>query len=123
MRKIIPFFLLTLLTIGTVQAQVLKKNIVADWQGTLEVKEGTSMQVRFHVRYIKGEYKATMDSVSENVMGMKCDEVKYVDGILTLKIKQINGSFTGKLDGDELKGTWKQGNVELPLNLKRMRTS
>ncbi len=110
------------LAVGTLQAQEEYKKVVADWEGTLEV-QGTKLRVRFHIRFNEGKLEATMDSVDQNAMGLKMDEATYTDGTLTLKINQIQGSYTGKLEDGELKGTWKQGPGEIPLNMKKIKGS
>ncbi len=122
MKRLIGILMVFTLAIGTIHAQDEHKKVVADWEGTLDV-QGTKLRVRFHVRYNEGKLSATMDSVDQGAMGLKMDEATFKDGILTLKINQLQGTYTGKLENDELKGTWKQGPGELPLNMKKIKGS
>ncbi|MEX2316334.1 MAG: alpha/beta fold hydrolase [Pirellulales bacterium] len=91
------------------------------WQGTLQVG---ATPLRLVIRFSKNEAGALvgkMDSVDQAVKDMPIDEIQLEDGRLRFVMKQIAGSYEGKLteDGTKFEGTWKQGPVGLPLALSR----
>jgi pimeloyl-ACP methyl ester carboxylesterase len=68
-----------------------------------------------------GKLSGKMDSVDQEANNMPIDEITFENGTLRFTMKQIAGSYEGKLsaDGKQLEGTWKQGVVSLPLTLVR----
>jgi pimeloyl-ACP methyl ester carboxylesterase len=90
------------------------------WAGELNL--GVA-KLRLVVEFKKqdgGGYAGTMDSPDQNAFGMPIDEVLLDKESLKFTMKKIGGSYAGTVsaDGKEIKGTWKQGPLSLPLVLK-----
>jgi uncharacterized protein len=93
--------------------------IVGTWSGELEVS-GTRLPLVFHIRGEVGRLTATMDSPMQGAMGIPVDTVRFADGVVTMLLLPINGTYTGRLTGaDVLEGQWQQGPGSLPLTLRR----
>jgi pimeloyl-ACP methyl ester carboxylesterase len=62
-----------------------------------------------------------MDSIDQAVKDMPIDEIHFENGALRFVMKQIAGSYEGKLseDGSKFDGQWKQGALSLPLALAK----
>lgn len=93
--------------------------IAGSWLGTLEA--GVKLRVVFHIESAPdGKLAARLDSPDQGAKGIPVSDVTFSDSVLNMAAKAIGGSFSGKLTGDEISGTWKQGGAELPLVLKRV---
>jgi len=95
-------------------------DIAGTWQGTLDVSVA---KLRLVVEFKKkdgGGYTATMDSPDQNALGIPIDEVTVADKTVKFTIKQLAGTYEGKLadDGKQIEGKWSQGGLSLALNLK-----
>ena len=91
-------------------------NIIGDWSGTLEV-EGQKLALTFHFSEENGVLTATMDSPAQGAVGIPLDKIVLEDDELSLSLAQAGLSYTGKINGNTMEGTFKQGPMELPLTL------
>ena len=66
-----------------------------------------------------GSYSATMDSPDQGALGLPASAVQYTFPNIKVEWNGISGVFAGKLEKGRLSGTWRQGNVVLPLKLER----
>jgi fermentation-respiration switch protein FrsA (DUF1100 family) len=94
--------------------------IAGTWAGTLDLG---AAKLRLVVEFAKkdgGGYSGKMDSPDQGAFGLEIDEVTLEKSAVKLTMKLIGGSYTGDVsaDGKEIKGTWKQGPLSLPLVLK-----
>jgi pimeloyl-ACP methyl ester carboxylesterase len=92
--------------------------IQGDWLGTLSFN-GVNLRLAFHLKETAGALSATMDSLDQGAKGIPVDHVSFKNGKLSLEIVALHASYTGKLDGNLLKGTFTQGGASLPLELKQ----
>jgi RNA polymerase sigma factor (sigma-70 family) len=84
------------------------------WKGALEVNNVT-LHIVFHIALMPdGSYSAAMDSPDQGAAGIPATAAQFTYPNVRLEWKAIGGVFTGKLSG-----TWRQGNVALPLKLDR----
>jgi pimeloyl-ACP methyl ester carboxylesterase len=95
-------------------------DIAGTWGGTLDLG---AAKLRLVVEFKKkdgGGYSGTMDSPDQGAFGLKIDEVALDKSAVKFTMKMIGGSYAGDVsaDGKEIKGTWKQGPLTLPLVLK-----
>jgi len=94
------------------------------WNGKLEITPPTGAKVtltivlRFETN-ASGQYVGFLDSPDQKATGIAIDEVTLVDGAFTAKVELVKGTYTGKLAGKTLTGTWSQGPVTNPLVLTR----
>ncbi len=103
-----------LITVVIASAQ----DVAGSWKGTLNV-QGAELPLLFNVTNENGELSSTMDSPSQGATGIPMDETVFVENELTIRFKQGGIKYVGVLEGEELKGTFYQGGMEIPLNLSK----
>ena len=96
------------------------RDIAGTWSGTLDLG---AVKLRLVVEFKKkdgGGYTGSMDSPDQGAFGMEIDEVLLDKSAVKFTMKKIGGSYAGDLSADakEIKGTWKQGPLSLPLVLR-----
>ncbi len=110
-----------LLTLQPLVAEEPKApDIAGTWAGTLDLG---AAKLRLVVDFKKkdgGGYTGTMDSPDQGAFGLEIDEVTLDKAAVKFTMKKIGGSYAGDVsaNGKEIKGTWKQGPLSLPLVLK-----
>ena len=105
-----------------VKAKDSTELVIGHWEGKMKVHEGVA-QLALHVsRGQDGKLSATLDSISENELGIAVDAVNFADSKLHFEIKGIHGEYDGKVDanGTKISGTWKQGTDSLALDFARV---
>ncbi|MDR3226647.1 MAG: S9 family peptidase [Prevotellaceae bacterium] len=102
-----------LLTIMTTNAQ-----ITGDWKGTLNV-QGIDLELIFHIGENDGTYSATMDIPLQGASGIPVETVKFEDNNITISSSQMQLSYKGTLDGENIEGNFEQGGMSSPLNLTK----
>jgi fermentation-respiration switch protein FrsA (DUF1100 family) len=98
------------------------KGLVGHWQGTLKIG-AIELRLGLNVSANKdGAMTGTFDSPDQGVKDLPINEITVKEAEVKLQSKKISATFEGKLseDGQELKGTWKQGASEFPLTFKRL---
>ena len=94
------------------------EEIMGDWNGTLDI-QGQKLRLVFHVNETEAGLTSTLDSPDQGAFGIPADETSYEDNILTIKVKQIGMTFSGQVEAGMLTGKFKQGPMNLPLELVR----
>ena len=109
---IIAAFLFLLSTSGFSQTA----KFAGSWYGTLNV--GVDLRIVFHITQEEnGAVKATADSPDQSAFGLKCDTIIISNDAVTIEMKNMGASFTGKLTNDSvITGKFIQRS-ELPLTL------
>ena len=95
---------------------MMAQTIQGDWSGTLHV-QGQELPLVFHFSGNDNALTGTMDSPAQGATGLDLDKISFADGILTLGMSQAGLTYSGKLKGKTIEGTFKQGPMELPLVL------
>ncbi|MUP45721.1 S9 family peptidase [Gramella sp. BOM4] len=106
------------LGIFTIQAQEIQGN----WKGELEV-QGSKIPVVFDIKKEGESYKATMDSPSQNAFGLELDEVQLKNDSVKMGLKAYGISYSGKVNGEKIAGTFSQGGMNLDLVLSKSEKS
>lgn len=88
------------------------------WSGALDIN-GIKLRLVFKIRRAATGWVATVDSVDQNVRDIPVDTVTAAGAALKLTLGRLNGSYTGRLAGDTLTGTWTQNGQSWPLDLTR----
>jgi hypothetical protein len=94
-------------------------SFVGTWQGTLSAG-AISLRVVFNIKSDdKGALSGTLDSPDQNTYGLPLDTVGKDGSNVTVEIKRIQGSYSGRFadDGKSIVGTWSQLGQSLPLTL------
>ena len=97
-------------------------DITGDWLGTLEVG-ATRLRIVFHITTSQEGLQATIDSPDQNESGLPVSSVQVNGLSVTLESTRLSAVYEGKISSDfsTLDGTWKQGALESPLKLKRVK--
>lgn len=82
------------------------------WTGKLNI-QGVELPLVFHF----DADGCTMDSPSQGAKGIKADKTISADGKILISVPTAGISYEGTLDGDTIRGTFKQMGFSLPLNL------
>ncbi len=99
-----------------------KKGIDGIWQGVLKVS-GIELRIVFKInKHENDSLSATLDSPDQGAKDIPVSEVIFENDSLRLGVKVVNGNYKGflKTDGMTIAGTWSQGGMSLPLDLKRI---
>jgi pimeloyl-ACP methyl ester carboxylesterase len=106
-------FLLFLNTPGMAQ------KITGDWYGVLNI-QGQPLELVFRISENDKGYTATMDSPQQKAFGIPVTSAAFKNNVLQLKAPAIAGlQYDGVLGNETITGTFKQGGMEIPLNLSR----
>ncbi len=93
------------------------------WQGTLSVQD-EKLTIAFHISSnADGSFSATLDSPEQGTVDVPFDSAVVDKNKMTvrLEIQAAQGSFFGSLENDgTIIGHWSQGEMVLPLTLKRV---
>ncbi|MDY0344696.1 MAG: alpha/beta fold hydrolase [Lentimicrobium sp.] len=112
--KAISILIFTLLISHVLTAQ----DITGQWNGVLTI-QGTQLRVVFHVSKTDNGYSATMDSPDQGAKGIPVTNTTFESPVLKFQIVNAGIEYIGELMGNEIMGTFKQGGLELPMNLTR----
>ncbi|MGM9713262.1 MAG: alpha/beta hydrolase [Prevotella sp.] len=82
------------------------------WTGKLSI-QGIELPLVFHF----DADGCTMDSPSQGAKGIKAEKTITADGKIRVAVPTAGISYEGTLDGDTIRGTFKQMGLSLPLNL------
>ena len=114
MKKIILSFCLLLSWAGA----FAQKPIEGDWMGKLNLGP-QSLTIVLHVNCnTQGEVKCTLDSPDQGVKGIAVETDYCSSDSISVSLASLALSYQGKLKGDEIVGTFTQGQP-FPLTLKR----
>jgi len=94
------------------------QDITGSWYGALDLN-GTKLRITFHIEKGDPGYTAKMDSPDQNAFGIPVDSALFANPTLTLKMKALMAEYSGVLEGESLKGTFRQMGMNMPLELKR----
>lgn len=89
------------------------------WTGQLDVM-GTKLRLNFHIQHSDGQWSATMDSPQQGATGIKVQSAEVNGQEVTLSMPSMGIKYEAMCEGDSLKGTFKQGGMEFPLDMVRM---
>lgn len=82
------------------------------WSGSLDVF-GTKLPLVFNF----SQNGCTIDSPSQNAKDIPADKKENDDGTIAVTIGMIGAKYEGKMENGEIKGTFRQNDLSLPLTL------
>jgi dienelactone hydrolase len=112
--KTITIFLIMFFCFGLAFGQ----DITGTWNGVLKV-QGMQLRIVFHIDKTDNGYKSTMDSPDQGAKGIPVNNTMLADNTVSLSITMAGIDYSGVLEGNNIKGTFKQGGMEIPLELTR----
>ncbi|MCR9286073.1 MAG: alpha/beta fold hydrolase [Bacteroidetes bacterium] len=109
------FFLFILISMG-----LSAQTITGDWYGTLTL-QGIKLRIIFHITEAEGALSATLDSPDQGAKGLPVSEITFMDNLLSIKMPNLMLEYSGKPNEDFIiiEGNFKQGGLNMPLNLSR----
>ncbi len=89
------------------------------WQGKLALSADETIAVKFIITKLEnGSYEVVLDSPdAEAVNNIPATSVAFADGVLTVEVKRLSGSYSGTLNKDVFTGEWSQPGSTFPLVL------
>lgn len=93
--------------------------LAGEWNGTLDI-QGTKLRIVFHIEKSENQFKATFDSPDQNAYGLPVEEVLFKESQVVIEIPIIGAAYSGEMNNNknEIIGTFEQGGLSIPLNLK-----
>jgi hypothetical protein len=88
--------------------------IEGTWRGVLGGKLHVAVTITRH----DGKYFAILDSIDQGAK-LPIDSLSFESNKLTFDISLVSGSYEGKLEGSDIKGTWTQYGMPQPLLLTK----
>jgi dipeptidyl aminopeptidase/acylaminoacyl peptidase len=94
------------------------QEFTGDWKGTIEV-QGTKVELIFHITNSDGVLATTLDVPMQGASGIPLDKTTSNDNEITISSSKMGITYLGKLENNQIVGTYKQGGMELPLSLAK----
>lgn len=113
MKKLVIFFVMTLLVLG-----LNGQDISGQWNGALKV-QGTQLRIVFNISKIDKGYTSTMDSPDQGAKGIPVTATTFENSKLKLEMVNLRAEFNGELKENQFEGTFKQNGTEFPMTLSR----
>ncbi|HET6980207.1 MAG TPA: alpha/beta hydrolase [Pyrinomonadaceae bacterium] len=113
-------FLIFLLIVTPVVAQVTTPNVEGNWLATLDV--GVKVRLVLKISKSANGYAAKFDSPDQGASDLPIDSIVLDGNKLTFSAAKFGISYEGTLNqaGDEVSGTFKQGVGSTPMSFKRI---
>jgi hypothetical protein len=96
-----------------------KQTLTGSWVGKITGPAGSVTLVYRFETNAAGELVGFLDSVDEGAFGIPMQDIALDGGKLSLTIPRARVEYTATVSSDELQGTWKQLNQQVPLTLRR----
>ena len=95
-------------------------DIDGPWRGMLSINPSTELKLAINLSHgADGNPEATFDSPDQGAYGIP-GEVKFLSAdSINISISKINAAFAGKLAGDSIRGTFRQGFFAKPMTFHR----
>lgn len=110
------FFLLLLIILPTTSMNA--QDVTGQWNGVLKI-QGTNLRIVFHITKTDSGYTSNMQSPDQGTMTIPVTKTTFENGKLSIEIQNAGINYDGGLKGDSIVGVFKQGGLELPVNLIR----
>lgn len=96
------------------------QDIKGDWYGNLKIS-GTEIPLIFHIDSSASSYSSTLDSPKQGAFGLQAVETTFEDPALRITIPSAGITYEGLYDSKNqlFKGIFRQGGLELPLDLTK----
>jgi hypothetical protein len=117
MKKVL--MLVVLLLISPVWAQTT--TLDGTWQGTLLVAPGSELTIQFIVETSDAGYQVKLNTLGSGaIKNVLADSATFDNDALKIQVRELSGSYEGRLIDGEMIGDWRQPGQTLSLNLKRL---
>lgn len=110
--------LFTLLAIVCGGFSLQAQDVVGDWYGTLEAGP-SKLELVLHVSRSGNGLATLLDSPDQGASDIPLSFTSFENEELNIRDDNMMMTYTGKLEGQELQGTFTQGGVSFPLTFTR----
>lgn len=94
------------------------QEIIGSWAGELEI-QGMKLPLIVNIKEANGVLTSTLDSPKQGAKDIPVKETFFKEGNLSLNASDLGIAYQGKWNNGKIEGTFKQGNMELPLVLEK----
>ena len=96
------------------------QGIAGEWQGVLDI-QGVKLRLVLHVEANGDAYTATLDSPDQQAYGIPVPEFSFDEPDMRFAVPDLRVVYKGEVNFDytEVKGTFTQGGMSIPLSLGR----
>ena len=111
----------TILTLLLLSVQLLfAQEITGSWKGDLEV-QGMKIPLVLHIKREGEKLISTLDSPKQGALNIPVSKTNYNTDQLVIELPAMGISYSGKVTNQSISGTFKQGGMELPLVLSKIK--
>ena len=111
----------TILTLLLLSVQLLfAQEITGSWKGDLEV-QGMKIPLVLHIKREGEKLISTLDSPKQGAVNIPVSNTNYNTDQLVIELPAMGISYSGKVTNQSISGTFKQGGMELPLVLSKIK--
>ena len=100
---------------------IFSQDIAGDWYGDLNI-DGVSLQVIFTINKTGKNYSAAISVPMQGAERIPMSSASFENNTLVLSMQNPPISFEGRIEGNIIKGQFKQGGRALPLQLTQDKT-
>ena len=120
--QVAGLFFVPVKTVAAAAQGMADADVAGDWLGVLQMG-ATRLRLIFHINKVADGLSATMDSPDEKLSELPLSHVQVSGSAITIEAKNLNAIYEGMVSGNSqtVQGTWKQGIMESPLVLKRVK--
>ena len=115
MKPLLPLLLTTFFC-----TSVLAQNITGDWYAILDAM-GTELPLNVQISDQNGQLSGTLQSPKQSEARLPLSSISFNGQRLEFANEQLGLSYSGVLDGKELRGVFNQAQVDFKLNFYRYR--
>lgn len=94
------------------------QKITGSWAGELDI-QGTNLPLIFNIKQDDNNYSSTFDSPAQGAKDIPIAQTTFSHNELILDANNLGIQYKGSYENDLISGTFTQGNMTIPLVLKR----
>ena len=95
---------------------LFSQDITGSWEGELEI-QGMKLPLIVHIKKEDGKLVSSLDSPKQGAKDIPVTKTTFQSNQLEFEVASIGLTYTGKYTNETFEGFFKQGGMELPLNL------
>ena len=119
MKRIILYLILIMNSLGTISQEINNTTtLIGVWIGKLSFG-AKELNIGLNIEQQEGYVVCTLDSPDQGVKGIGCHKNILTDETIKISVPAIGASYEAELEEGNLVGTFSQGDLSLPLTLKR----
>ena len=109
---------ITLICVYCMSIYSYAQQFTGDWKGIIDM-QGNKLNLVFHITTVNGELVTTLDIPMQGANGIPLDKTTSNANEIIISSIKMGITYVGKLEINQLVGTYKQSGKELPLILSK----